>query len=285
MKKLFLLLTICATTLFTSAQDSTKTPGPDTTATPADTTSLAMVTTDQMYHGVNSEIHSQPAAPVTTDTTVKASKTSHEVLLATRNIARGVNFGNSPIIGAKVRHQICSVFELGVNATVTTNGSVAGFGNQLNIFGKIKITDNIGLIVTDYFFFGPGANDYFFETGKDSSNGHFQEAALQYKDDKFRLLGGYCFNATKFDSDANTGIYFEAEYNFTPNFSGSLGYITDKSALNFYEKSGFTTVGMTYAWDQIGGRFKTSLIFNPNYKNVSPDVTASPATAVIAFVF
>ena len=247
MKRLLLLFALFASTVLVSAQDTTKV--------------------------------------ATTDSSKAESKFKTSVAIATRNVTRGVNFASSPSVMAEVSYQVCSHFEVGGNGTTTTNGTAAGYGNTINLFGDVKLANHLSVRVTDYFFMGTGINDYLYEYGKGKGDGHFDEVSLCYKNDEFKVFAAYCFYSTKFESEANKGIYFEAEYNFGQGVSGTIGYISDQSALNFYSKSGFSTVALNYEWAKFGGKFKGSLIINPNYKNVtiSEGVSASPATAVLSY--
>lgn len=219
-----------------------------------------------------------------------STKFSSEVGLYSRNVFRGVNFGEAPSIQGQFEYAACKYFTIGTRAAATTNGLDVGYGNSLNIYAKIGLVKNLSAVVTDYFYFAPSGtvNDYFYEYGKNTGAGHYTESTLKYDDGKFSLSGSYTFFSSK--ESNNDGIYFESSYKFGDRgFSGTLGYLTDANGQSFYDGGGFTTVALNYAHPKeiMGGKVSSSLIFNPNYKNVMnlPRVGASPVNFVVGVVF
>lgn len=203
-----------------------------------------------------------------TDST-KGDKFKTELTLSSRNLYRGVSFGNSPSIQMMGAYMPCNYFEVGTYGQATLNGVTEGYGNQLNIYAAVKY-NKFSLTFDDFFFFNAD-DDYnnYFEYRKDSTQ-HYMEARLKY-DSRLDLTATYTFYQNSAFEDYK-GMYLEAAYDVTDNFNVSAGYVTDKSAQMFYDKAGVTSVGVTFT-RQLKTVFspvlKTSLIASPNYKNVS----------------
>jgi hypothetical protein len=100
-------------------------------------------------------------------------------------------------------------------------------------------------------------------------------------------LVGYVIYSNK--ADNTSGIYLEATYKPNKKISFTAGYLTSSQWLSFYDKGGITTLGIN------GHRniqllkqklpLKSSLIFNPNYKNSSPLVGNNPVYFVLSTDF
>jgi hypothetical protein len=71
------------------------------------------------------------------------------------------------------------------------------------------------------------------------------------------------------------GLYLEATFNVTDEFTIFVGGITGPSALNFHDKAGITNAGFTYTkevdiTDSFTLPIEAKVAFNPNFENISP---------------
>ncbi len=215
-------------------------------------------------------------------------------ILASKNVWRGVNYGdNAPSLQGNLSYNIKNAIEIGAFGTVTTNGTKSGYGNWMELYTTFKI-DNWSLTFDDYYFFSyDSLNDYF--DYSEATTQHFVEARIKYATSRFSILGSYNLYANK---DAEKAFYFEAEYFLRKDLSVIVGYLTGASWLNFHDKGGMTVAGISGSRDiVITDKFKipvkTSLLFNPNYKNIAQDANGNvlkglgtnPVNFVIALTF
>ena len=210
--------------------------------------------------------------------------------LASRNYARGVNFGEGPSIqpvaGIAYKNLTLEFF-----AAISANG-VYNYGTTHD-FSLSYSAKGFKVGLHDYYFFNKNGNhNYFFETGSDTMNGHYYEVQASYKNDKFSILSGYNFYNTnlKVDGDYWKGGYLEGTYNISDNFSIIVAGLTGPSIVNFYEAAGITTIGLNWS-RKIEISKKLSAIIdakfhvNPNYKNISPGVQKTPMNFFVSLTF
>ena len=204
------------------------------------------------------------------DSTSKFSLNT-EVTIASRNVWRGVNYGNNlPTIQGTLG-VIYKSIEVGAFGTVTVNGDRKGFGNWMELYSTYTLSNRWSVTLDDYYFFSyDSLNDYFNWNPKNTQ--HLIEARVKYNvDKKFWILGSYNFYA---GDGSQKAFYFEGEYFLTKELSLLLGALTGPSTLNFYAKGGVTTVGLSATRQlkmtkNLSVPLKTRLIFNPNYKNIA----------------
>lgn len=214
--------------------------------------------------------------------------------IASRNVWRGVNYGdNAPSLQGNLSYNIKDAIEIGAFGTVTTNGTKNGYGNWLELYTTFKI-DKWSFTIDDYYFFSyDSLNDYL--DYAEASTQHLIEARIKYTSNKFSIFGSYNVYANK---TAAKAFYFEAEYFLRKDLSLIVGYLTGASSLNFHDGGGFTVAGISGTRDiEITNKFKipvkTSLLFNPNYKNIAQDgsgnvlrgLGTNPVNFVIALTF
>ena len=221
-----------------------------------------------------SSMATAPVAQTDSSSTATASKSTSrfhtELSLASRNVARGVSFGSSPSIQMLASYNVCPYLELGTYGFATLNGNREGYGNQVNVYGKVKLNKEISVTVDDYFFLASNDNFNEWSTFSKDKTSHFIEARAKY-DSRFDFTAAYTF----FQNSAygnNKAIYMEVGYDVTKDFNFFAGYITDESPNNFYTDGGVTSVGGTVSTSlnklHEGSVLKTSLIFAPNHNNV-----------------
>jgi len=210
-------------------------------------------------------------------------------IIASRNYARGVNFGAGPSIqpyaGFTYKGLIVDFFaEIGGNG-VYNYGTTHDFSISYENRGfKIGIHDY-------YFFSKYGNHNYFFQTSSDTMNGHYYEAQVSYTNDKFSVLAAHNFYNTnlKVTGDYWAGVYLEGIYKVNKDFSVILAGLTGPSIVNFYDAAGFTTVGIQWSRE-----IKTEALpllldvkfhVNPNYRNISPGVQQAPMNIFASITF
>lgn len=222
------------------------------------------------------------------DTTKKETSLNTDVSISTRNVWRGVNYGNSPSVQGNLSYAK-NIFEVGTCGTMTMNGNKTGFGNWLELYSTIKYK-NFSITVDDYFFFNAvdSSNNYLDWNQKKTQ--HIVEGRLKYDSKKFDAFVSYVLYSNKYDS--TKAIYFEGEYEICKNFSAFVSFVTGQSSLNFYDKGGVTGIGLIGKRQiKINNNFsiplKTTLGVNPNYKNISkyPDLGYNPVYFVISAMF
>lgn len=211
-----------------------------------------------------------------------------EVVLSSRNIWRGLDYGSSPSIQGTLAVRK-NAFEIGAFGTTTLNGSKEGFGTWMELFAS-AYWRNWSFTVDDYFFFNANDTDNNYFDWSRSATQHILEARVKYASPRFSVMTGYAFYKNRMDR--TSGIYVEAEYFFTENFSFLIGGLTDESWLSFYRKGGVTTVGFTGRRlikfsDNFSAQLKASLVGNPSYDRSvnAPGVGTNPVYFVVSIGF
>jgi len=218
-----------------------------------------------------------------------------ELTLASRNVFRGVSYGESPSIMMKGAWLPCKWAEVGVYGNMTMNGVKEGYGNQINYYITIKPfvnakneLKNISITSDDYFYFNAddNLNNYF--AWSENKTNHFLEARLKY-DSRLDFTVAYTYHANK---NANVdGIYFEAGYDLSETFNVFAGYLTDQNDMMFQNKGGWTNIGGTVTKPLHVGSYspvlKVSLIASPMYETHQdyPGVGKNPISLVAALTF
>lgn len=203
--------------------------------------------------------------------TVKNWKVVTPVTISTKNVWRGVNYGNNtPSIQATLGLNYKDAFEIGACGTATLNGDRRGFGNWMELYTSYTV-GRWSLTVDDYYFFSyDSLNDYL--NWDSRSTQHLVETRLKYNvDSKFNIMASYNIYAAQ---GAKKAFYFEMEYFLRKDLSVLLGGVTGPSWLNYYDAAGITTVGLSGTRDvKFSKHFKlplkVQLICNPNYKNIA----------------
>jgi hypothetical protein len=182
---------------------------------------------------------------------------------------RGASYGEAP--SAKGYFELGNKwFGIGSYAVTTLNGNKFGYGNWLENYVSVKYK-RFSLTFDDYFFFNAddSLNEYFDYDAKTTQ--HFVEVQLKYDGERFDAMVAKTVYSADYDTTA--GVYLEASADLGKGFSVTAGYITGPSMVSFYNGSGITCIGGTYSKKlKISDKFelpvKTSLLFNPNYKDV-----------------
>jgi hypothetical protein len=213
------------------------------------------------------------------DTTNNQIPLNTELILATRNIWRGLDYGSSPTIQGTLGYSK-KYFEVGTFGTTTLNGSKEGFGTWIELFATAYYKD-FSLTIDDYFFFNSAdsLNNYFEWNHKTTQ--HIIEARVKWDTEKFDLTAG--IPVYKNENDNSNGLYLEAEYSPFENLSFLIGGLTGASNLSFYKSGGITTIGASgkrnvQVTEKFSFQLKVSLIANPSYeKSVNaPNVGTNP---------
>lgn len=220
---------------------------------------------------------------------IKPSRFNIELTLASRNMSRGISFGNSPSIQMLASYSICRFFEVGAYGQATLNGTKKGYGNTMNIYATMKYK-RLSLTFDDFFYFNSNdkENNYFdYDAAKTQ---HFIEARVKY-DSRLDLTAAYTIYQNSAIEEKNA-VYLEVGYDIVPNFNLFVGYITDASAQMFYSQAGFTSCGGTWSkylnvTDKISTLLKTSVIVSPNHQYVYEveGVGRNPVYLVVSLTF
>lgn len=219
------------------------------------------------------------------DTTAhSSSKWSGLIILGTKNVWRGIDFGNAtPTVQGLVTFKPSGQWDLNLLGITSLTGDIRGYATTLNFFVNYTLKD-LTLTLDNYYFHGDDTNiptnfwDY--------QNTHFLEARIGYAPGRLNLTAGYTLFGGGFysnpviDTLGNTlqntrGLYIEARYNFSEQIALTIGGITAPSALNFTDKAGITNIGFKYAKTlKITDRFSIpadfQLVVNPSYQNIAP---------------
>lgn len=203
--------------------------------------------------------------------------------ITSKNIWRGVDFGNgSPSVLGSITFSHKDKYLIGTYFSTAITGTTIGYANTLNFFIGYKYKD-FTFVLDDYYFQGDNSNIPTNYWHHDRS--HFIESRIEYVKNKFSaklgytIYGGKLYNNPVIDSLGNKlqntkGLYLEVNIKITENFSIFCGGITNASALNFHDRSGVTNVGVkAFKELKLIGLtvpMEAVIVFNPNYKNVSP---------------
>lgn len=205
--------------------------------------------------------------------TTKTVKVVTNFTLSSRNVWRGTNYGNNaPSLASTLGLNIKDAIEIGATATVTTNGTKAGYGNWMELYSIFHWGEKISLIIDDYYFFNKydTMNNYL-DWSKEKTQ-HLIEAKLKYAiAKKINIAASYNIYAA---TGTPKAWFFEAEYFLKPNLSIIASYVAGASALNFYTASGVTTVGFVGYRDIVVTKKLTiptraTILVNPNYQNIA----------------
>lgn len=223
-------------------------------------------------------------------------KFNSELTLASRNVYRGVSYGESPSIMMKGAWMPCKYAEVGIYGNMTLNGIKEGFGNQINSYITLKPfvnskseLKNITITSDDYYYFNSvdTMNSDFFAWSNNKTN-HFVEARVKY-DGKVDLTVAYTYLANK--NAKVDGVYFEAGYDLSTALYVFAGYLTDQNDLMFQNKGGWTNMGLTLSkqlhikeWSPM---LKTSIIASPTHRTIQdyPGVGRNPVSLVASLTF
>lgn len=207
---------------------------------------------------------------------LKENPTFYEIDLMSRNVWRGIDFGDlSPssfvLVGASFDN-----FEIGTYSIFSLLGNNEGYSNTFNVYMSYTL-NNFKLTLDDYYFKGHYTN---IETKfLDYKNTHFLEARLDYTYNNFNFLTSYSLYSGEYyvvdylDFDNRKGFYMEANCEFD-HTGFTIGYLTKESALNFHDSEGFTNLKLYYFNDIKRSKkiceFETGIVYNPNYDNIAP---------------
>jgi hypothetical protein len=210
------------------------------------------------------------------DTTDKEPMHFYEIDLLSRNVWRGIDFGNgSPSIVGVIGIAPFKGFEVGAFGITTLMGTNVGYGNTFNVYASYKYKF-IKLTVDDYYFNGDASN--LVTKYEDWEDTHFLEARLEldhkgfYVMGSYTLAGGEIYNIETDTFNNTQGVYIEAGYK-GEHFTILAGGITGPSALNFHDKEGVINTGIKYTnvIEKLNDLpFEIGIFYNPNFDNIAP---------------
>jgi hypothetical protein len=226
---------------------------------------------------------------VVTDTTSSFEFYAGAVI-ASRNYARGVNFGSGPSL-QPYAGVVYKNFTLDFFGAISGNGAY-DYGTTTD-FSLSYENKGFKVGVHDYYFISKfGNNNYFFETGSDMMNGHYYELQALYSNDNFSLLAAHNFYNTNLKVDNVTAgtVYLEGKYNVNEKLSIVIAGVTGPSIVNFYDAAGFTTIGLNWnreisLGNDLPATLDAKVHVNPNYKNISPGVQQAPMNFFVSLTF
>jgi len=211
---------------------------------------------------------------INVDTTKCKIESFYEVNLSSRNIWRGIDFGNySPCVFGLVGITYKKL-EIGAYGITSLTGTNIGYGNTFNVYSALKFK-YISFYIEDYYFNGDISNiqtDYL-----DWNNTHFLENRIKIEHKGFHLIGGYTLAGGKFYNitspfNNTQAVYLEVGYKLK-HWSLSIGGITGPSALNFHDKEGITNILLKHKSEiqKLGNLpVEIGMCYNPNYNNIAP---------------
>jgi len=222
------------------------------------------------------------------DTLKVKLETTSSLAFATRNVWRGISFGDSPSLQGLMNFNYCKL-NIGAFGVVTSNGTRVGYGNTLEMYASYDILDNLSLTIDDYYFFNSHDSlDNYFEYG--SGTQHYIEAQARYLwKESVEILIGYNIYSSSIDN--TDGVYIQTTVFINDNISVFTGFLTGSSYLNFMDKRGVTNVGITtikkLSLKEFSSVLSTSLILSPNHINIAdvPGVGTSPVYFVASLTF
>ena len=218
------------------------------------------------------------------DSTAHSSSWSGLLTLATKNVWRGIDFGNAtPSAQGLVSFKPSEHWDFNVLGITSLTGENKGYSTTLNFFVNYTLGD-LTLTLDNYYFEGDVTNipTSFWDYRKT----HFLEGRIGYTLSKFSFTAGYTlygggiYSHPVIDSTGtileNTkGLYLEARYQPTEEITLSIGGLTGASALNFSDKAGITNIGFKYSkslkiTDHFSIPFDFQLVVNPSWSNIAP---------------
>lgn len=212
---------------------------------------------------------------LSTDTIKAKIENFYEITLSSRNVWRGIDFGNYTPSALGLFGISYKKFEIGAYGIVSLAGTNVGYGNTFNVYTAIKLK-YFSFYLEDYYFNGDITNvktEY-----SDWENTHFLEGRLKINYKGFQLMGCYTiaggnfYNVKTISMNNTQGTYVEAGYKNT-HWSFLIGGITAPSALNFHDKEGITNVTLKHKNNikKINNLpIEIGVCYNLNYKNISP---------------
>lgn len=218
------------------------------------------------------------------DSTARNSSWSGLLTLATKNVWRGIDFGNgTPSAQGLVTFKPSDRWDFNVLGITSLTGDNRGYSTTLNFFVNYTLGD-LTLTLDNYYFEGDETNIP--TSFWDYRNTHFLEGRVGYALGKFSLTaaytlyGGGVYSNPVIDSVGtvlqNTrGLYIEAKYQPSEEITLSIGGLTGASALNFNDKAGLTNIGFKYSkslkiTDHFSIPFDFQLVVNPSWSNIAP---------------
>ncbi|MBX2927419.1 MAG: hypothetical protein KF852_06240 [Saprospiraceae bacterium] len=206
------------------------------------------------------------------------------VILGTKNLWRGIDFGNAtPTVQGLVAFKPSDRWDINLLGITSLTGENAGYASTLNLFVNYTL-NKLTLTLDNYYFHGDATNiptnfwDY--------KNAHFLEGRIGYALNKFNFTAGYTlygggyYSNPVIDSTGATlqntrGLYLEVQYRPIEQITLTMGGITAASALNFADKAGITNIGFKYTKNlKITDHFSIpvdfQLVVNPSYQNIAP---------------
>ena len=203
---------------------------------------------------------------------IDSSKIYTELSIQTRDLWRGVDFGNHTLSTQMLfTYSLPKNFEIGTYATVST--TKVGYGNTFNFFADWK-WKKFRLFLDDYYFEGDKTNmETDFLNYRDC---HLLESRVEYESKRVEWIVGYMLYGGKFyTTDANSrAFYLELTAHMVKtkieDLAFSIGGITGPSALNFHDRAGVTNINLKYTKALNTGKFWGMASFNPNFKYVAP---------------
>jgi len=228
---------------------------------------------------------------INVDTTKASFETYAGAIIASRNYARGVNFGSGvslqPYAGISYSNLTLELF-----AALSANGNY-NYGTTTD-FSLSYEYKRFKIGIHDYYFFNKidSTHNYFFETSDPFRDGHYYEVQIGYSNDKFAVLAAHNFYNTNLEvtDKLMKTVYLEAKYKLSKRFAIIIGGVTGPSIVNFYDKEGITTAGLEWNRElKINNEITTILDvkfhINPNYENISPGVQKAPMNFFVSFTF
>lgn len=224
------------------------------------------------------------AASAQDSTALHGANWSGLVILGTKNLWRGIDFGNAtPTVQGLVTFKPSDRWDVNLLGITSLTGENAGYATTLNLFVNCTL-NNLSLTLDNYYFHGDATNiptnfwDY--------KNTHFLEGRIGYALNKFNFTAGYTlygggyYSNPVIDSTGATlqnkrGLYLEVQYRPIEQITLTMGGITAPSALNFADKAGVTNIGFKYTKTlKISDHFSIpidfQLVVNPSYQNIAP---------------
>jgi hypothetical protein len=279
MRKLLLIFILSAGFATASmAQDSTSV---TTSSTDSTTTTAAPVAEPTPAAASTVTAPTEPAP--STEPTAKESKWNYEFTIGARNLWRGLDLGGQPSVQGTVELKAADFLTIGTKIAMGINEP--SYGNNARTYINLN-AGKFYAMFTDYYYFNQQAD--FFNYGNNTT--HMIEGALKYDDKKAYLMAAMSLYGA--DADTTSGLYLETGYKLSSNISAVIGYVTDASAINFSSKAGFTNIGLAFSNEIVLAGLKTtaktSLVVNPNYKNMmdlSNGSTNNQITANLSLTF
>ena len=235
-RKIFTLLTVCF--LFTTLAYSQN---PHMSQAEADSTEIVEELQDTRIEVIPSQTEKQQFVVPSLD-----------VGLATRNVWRGLNQGETPVFAFDFNTRIADAVIVGTFNTLSLNGRIDGYPNVTEVYFGIEFGDFTFMF--DDFFFDSVENDY------TDYEDHYPEFQLKYSGNNIDGFVGYDVKSEAF--------YIQGDYDID-DFTFTLGFLTDKSDLNFMDRGGVTVIGLSYSREIVDNlEVSFGTFVNPNHRYI-----------------